>query len=427
MKNIATFFALLICSFANGQSITKRALFIGNSYTQVNNLPQMIADVTASTGDSLIFDSNTPGGYTFEGHSTNATSLAKIVSGNWDYVVLQEQSQRPSFPIGQVEAEVFAYAEVLDSIINATNLCGETVFYMTWGRKDGDASNCGSWPPVCTYSGMDSILNLRYRMMADSNNAIISPVSAVWKYIRQNFPLIELYQADGSHPSVAGTYAAACCFYATLFRKDPSLITFNTTLSATDAEKIRAATKLIVYDNMISWYIGEYDPKANFTYDTSGVNEISFTNSSANATTYYWDFGDGNTSTSNNPTHAYSTTGSYVVSLIANKCDSYDTTTQTINITPVITSAGINEVNRVNSLTIYPNPTTTTINVQQNFSNNTTYKILHITGQEMQSGLMNNVEKQINVSSLEEGIYFLKVFDNNKSIGLQKFVKSACP
>ncbi len=421
MKIITTFFALLICTIANGQSTTKRALFLGNSYTNVNNLPQMVADVATSTGDILIFDSNTPGGYTLQGHSSNATSLAKIAVGNWDYVVLQEQSQMPSFPISQVETDVFPYAYILDSIINAENLCAETVFYMTWGRKNGDASNCASWPPVCTYSGMDSLLNLRYRIMADSNNALLSPVGAVWKYIRQNFPLIDLYQADESHPSVAGTYAAACCFYTSLFRKDPTLITFNTTLSTADAANIRAATKLMVYDSLINWHIGEYDPLANFTYTISGVNQIAFANSSSNATNFYWNFGDGDTSTSENPTHLYLTTGSYIVTLIADKCGISDTSIQTINITPL----GLSDENTLNGMLIYPNPATTTISINHDFSNNITYKIVSIIGQEMQTGLINNSDKQIDVSSLAEGIYFLELHDNNKCLGQQKFVKSA--
>ncbi|HEY0262763.1 MAG TPA: hypothetical protein VGB95_07035, partial [Chitinophagales bacterium] len=121
-------------TFVNGQSLTKRALFLGNSYTYVNDLPQMIADAAASTNDILIFDSNAPGGYTLQEHSTNSTSLTKIAVGNWDYVVLQEQSQFPSFPDWQVEEDVFPYAKELDSIINAENPCAETVFYMTWGR-----------------------------------------------------------------------------------------------------------------------------------------------------------------------------------------------------------------------------------------------------------------------------------------------------
>lgn len=185
---------LLICSAANGQGLSKKVLFLGNSYTGVNDLPNMLSDAAKSTGDTLLFDSNIPGGYTFKRHAGDVNSLSKIIQGGWDYVVLQEQSQYPSFPISQVQASVFPYARFLDSLIQAKNPCAETVFYMTWGRKNGDAGNCASWPPVCTYAGMDSLLNLRYNMMADDNNAILSPVGAVWKYIRQNHPLIELYQ-----------------------------------------------------------------------------------------------------------------------------------------------------------------------------------------------------------------------------------------
>jgi hypothetical protein len=165
-------------------------LFLGNSYTYVNDLPKTIADMALSTNDTLIYDSNCPGGYTLQGHATNATSLNKIKQGNWDYVVLQEQSQYPSFPINQVETDVFPYAKLLDSLIHVSNPCAETVFYMTWGRKNGDASNCPSWPPVCTYNGMDSLLRLRYETMATSNKALLSPVSVVWKYLRTNNPLI---------------------------------------------------------------------------------------------------------------------------------------------------------------------------------------------------------------------------------------------
>ena len=414
------FFILISGLIANGQSIKKRALFLGNSYTSVNNLPQMVADIAASVDDTLLFDSSTPGGYTLQGHSSNATSLSKIASGNWDYVVLQEQSQYPSFPISQVETEVFPFAHFLDSLINAKNSCVETVFYLTWGRKNGDASNCASWPPVCTYSGMDSLLNMRYRMMADSNKAILSPVGAVWKYIRQNFPSIELYQSDESHPSIAGTYASACSFYATLFRKDPTAITFNSTLSAKDAADIRIASKLVVYDSLKNWHIGEYDPVANFTYSISNGNQVDFTNSSLNATNFNWNFGDGGTSISNNPTHTYLIKGTYKVQLISNKCDIFDTTFQTIKITMPV---GVDETTLTNDLNIYPNPVSTILSLQCSLSNKTTYKILGVVGQEIQSGIINNIEKQINVSLLSEGIYLLQLYENNEALGQQKFVK----
>jgi hypothetical protein len=265
------------CTLAFGQNQTKHVLFIGNSYTYVNNLPQMVADIASSMGDNLVYDSNTPGGYYLYDHFYNTTSVNKIKQGNWDYVVLQEQSQAPSLPPYQLDA-VFEYAHKLDSIVCASDSCVETVFYMTWGRKNGDATLCSvytGWPYVCTYQGMDSLLNLRYRMLADTNHAIVSPIGAVWNYIRKNYPSIELYQTDESHPSLAGTYAGACCFYAALFRKDPTLITFNPGLSVADVIAIRNAVKVMTYDSLLKWNIGKYDSIMNTTCSQVDIREVT--------------------------------------------------------------------------------------------------------------------------------------------------------
>ena len=86
---------------------------------------------------------------------------------------------------------------------------------------------------------MDSLLRLRYIESAIANGTDMSPVGAVWRYLRQNFPNIELYQADESHPSAAGSYAAAFCFYSALFKKDPSLSNFNSVLNQAEAAIIR--------------------------------------------------------------------------------------------------------------------------------------------------------------------------------------------
>jgi Secretion system C-terminal sorting domain len=258
MKNIIIVLTLLISVTTLGQVQTKRVLFLGNSYTYVNNLPQLIADVANSTGDVLIHDNNTPGGFSIGNHLYSTASLNKIMLGNWDYVVLQGQSFEFTTPTPEIISP-FPYARKLDSIINAYNApCGETMLYMTWGRKNGDTSSCPN-PLLCTYEGMDSIIHVNYMKLSDTINAVVSPVSAVWKYIRYHYPSIELYQADESHPSLAGSYAAACCFYTALFRKDPTLITFNSLLSTTDANIIKNATKLMVYDSLLNWHIGEYD------------------------------------------------------------------------------------------------------------------------------------------------------------------------
>lgn len=257
---------------AQGQ--TKRVLFLGNSYTSVNNLPKMVSDIASSVGDSLIFDSNAPGGYYLGDHFVSSVSVNKIKSSNWDYVVLQDQSQSHASQPGFYTFSKASHK--LDSIIGEFNLCAQTLFYITWGRKNGapywdsNTNTPGTW----TYYQMDSAIQLNYMLEADSLRALASPVGAVWRYIKRNYPAIELFDADGSHPSQAGTYAAACCFYTVLFRKTPSLIAFDTGLSAIDAANIRNAAKAVVYDNFLMWNIGKYDYLINNACLTS-IHDLS--------------------------------------------------------------------------------------------------------------------------------------------------------
>ena len=59
----------------------------------------MISEIALSFGDTVNYDSNTPGGCTLQGHTINSTSLSKISQQSWDFVVIQAQSQEPSFPL----------------------------------------------------------------------------------------------------------------------------------------------------------------------------------------------------------------------------------------------------------------------------------------------------------------------------------------
>lgn len=313
------FFCAGLVVFANLLHSQTRVLFIGNSYTAVNNLPQLTADCAQSIGFAgfpMEVASSTPGGTTFQMHTSNATSQSLIAQGNWDFVVLQEQSQLPSFPDSQVETECFPFATQLNNQILAADSCTETIFYMTWGRQNGDAGNCASWPPVCTYEGMDSLLNLRYRQMAIDNQAILSPVGALWNYIRNTYPEINLYAADGSHPSLEGSYAAACSMVSVIFRTDPTLINYNSTLNPVIAEKIKLAAKEVVFNNLMEWHVGEYDPTVVINTNADGLS-LQLDNQSAPSWNFTWDFGDGTSSTEFSPVHMYNAAGSYVLSYSA--------------------------------------------------------------------------------------------------------------
>ena len=399
---------LLLTNFSQAQ-LKKNVLFIGNSYTSVNNLPELIKQASLSAGDTLVYDANTPGGQTLQNHSNNATTISKIQVGNWDFVVLQEQSQLPSFPEGQVVADMYPFAKYLDSAINASNSCVETIFYQTWGRKNGDAANCGFFPPLCTYEGMDSLIQKRYRYVAEQNNAILSPVGAVWKYLRQNHPSIELYSGDESHPSLAGSYAAACAFYTTIFRKDPTWITFNSSLSVSDAQIIRNAAKNVVFDHQDDWLFNAYNPISNFTFAVN-MGDVTFTNASTNSDSYSWNFGDGNTSTNANPTHTFSANGTYQIELVSVRCSGEtDTSIQTIVINTLDTKEMVAEA----KLMVFPNPAHDFLSISFDQLETTEYRIFNVQGQVVLKDKLNLDNKLIDIRMIQKGVYFIQFGDNN--------------
>ena len=271
-KSFAFFFLLTLILFASAQ--TSKVLFLGNSYTYVNDLPELISMMMSSSGEEMDYQMSAPGGCTFQQHCTVSSSY--IHQSGWDYVVLQEQSQLPSFPEAQFMQESYPYAESLCSMIRDYNPDAKIVFYMTWGRKNGDQQNCPYYPPLCTYEGMDSLLNLRYMMMAEDNHAWVSPVGAVWHYIRDHYPDFELYQSDESHPSYLGSYTAACCFHTLLTGHNPVSITWNGLLDETIASIVKYAAKTVVYDSLRKWTF-ETDTVMN---DSTAVSEYVLSDNS---------------------------------------------------------------------------------------------------------------------------------------------------
>ncbi len=419
MKKIFTFLTLFcLALFVNGQ--TTKVLFIGNSYTAVNNLPQTVADIALSKGDSLAYDMSTPGGYTFNLHTSYSTTLSKINSQPWDYVVLQEQSQLPSFDPAQVATAVYPYARSLDSLILLNDSCTETVFYMTWGRQNGDLSNCAVYPPVCTYVGMQQRLRDSYLQMAISNHSSVSPVGVAWKHVRDNYPGINLYQADESHPSVYGTYLAACVFYSTLFHKSAVGSGFLLPgISASDGLILQTIGSSTVLDSVGMWQGNGDIPSAGYTYIASG-NTIQFNNTSLNSSIFNWDFGDGSVSGQTDPLHTYTANGQFIVNLLSsNDCFSvsvYDTIT--------ITAADIPKAYEY-SVDIYPNPVLCDLFID--FKNSVFEKIkLELYNSNGQVVLENEYDRvssiRENLKSITPGLYFVALFSDGKRFFKQKII-----
>jgi hypothetical protein len=197
----------------NQQSSKLRVLFIGNSYTYFNNLPQMLAGLAASAKPprSMETEMVTVGGATLKSLWASGKPQKALIHGKWDYVVLQEQS---TLGMGQVVNGIpqindpknfHESARMIDAEVK--KLGAKPIFYMTWARKDSPEKQ-----PLLT----DAYLRIGKEL-----NDTVAPVGQAWQAALKARPDFALHVADKSHPNPAGSYLAACVFYATLYGQSP--------------------------------------------------------------------------------------------------------------------------------------------------------------------------------------------------------------
>jgi hypothetical protein len=216
MKRVLVLFLIVVlcvsCTPPGGDASPTRILFIGNSYTYVNNLPRMFANLSKSGGHRVEVEMEAEGGWTLEDHIGSAETMKALESSEWDYVVLQEQSQIPASKIFR-ETGMAPAARVLVAQIREVG--AEPVFFLTPAHLDG-------WPAEgMDYATMQANINTSYWSLARELNVLVAPAGVIWQSAHRQNPGLTLWQTDNSHPDKQGTYLTACVFYATLFHESP--------------------------------------------------------------------------------------------------------------------------------------------------------------------------------------------------------------
>jgi PKD repeat protein len=160
-------------------------------------------------------------------------------------------------------------------------------------------------------------------------------------------------------------------------------------------------------------------PVASFTQVNSFLTvALTSTSTVSGNATYAWDFGDGNTSTMMNPSHVYSTVGSFTVTLtVTNECGS-NTTTQTV----VSSNLGLEDILANSNITVFPNPSNGEFTIGMDVLTNSTIdiRIENILGAVVYENNLGQIEGQhnevINLRNAESGIYFVNITAGDQKI-----------
>lgn len=234
------FLASLLTFVAPAAEAPRRVLFIGNSYTGVNQLPNVLGEVLRSAGIAgTTIKSNTPGGQTLMQHCTvQPKSLAAIDEGGWDVVVLQGQSQEPAVAEVNpaVRADFLGGAQQLCARIRAKSPQARIYFYETWARHP-DYWSAKDFNPAVGKDPKEMQARLRqwYGEAARLCQATVVPAGDAWELNDHEPKPLRLHQKDNSHPEFAGTYLNALLFYRVIWRPTDLKVAYRGKLTEADA------------------------------------------------------------------------------------------------------------------------------------------------------------------------------------------------
>ena len=199
----------------------ERVLFVGNSYYYYNNsLHNHVSDLVnasdAALGARLQFKSSTIGGAALNHHNmAHLTEPGRIgVTQPFQWVVMQGGSAEP---LSQSRREIFRQTAMTHAeMVKARG--GQVALYMTHAYVK--PHRLASPQNITATESM-------YVEVGNEIGALVIPVGLAFRQAYQRFPNLKLHLPDGTHPSLLGTYLAACTTYATLYGRSPLGVKYN--------------------------------------------------------------------------------------------------------------------------------------------------------------------------------------------------------
>lgn len=225
------------------------ALFIGNSFFYYNNsLHNHVGQLVRSAEEKTRFRSVsiTISGSGFDWHDVDSYFRPKAVGAYsfdsknnivfnppgrlFDLAIMMDCSQCPIHP--QLKTVFHEYAKKNSEIVRKHGT--KPVYFMSWAYAD---------KPEMTTQLADA-----YTQAANDNNAFVIPAGLAFARSIGQRPQLSLYAPDKRHPSLAGSYLAACTVYAALWKKSPVGLKYGAGLDDETARFLQTAAWETVQD-----------------------------------------------------------------------------------------------------------------------------------------------------------------------------------
>jgi hypothetical protein len=209
------------------QLSTTKILFIGNSFTARNDMPGILSKLAEARGRRCEYRLISAGGASLRMHWNKGAAQEEMRRAHYDFVVLQEQSTLPIKNPKRMHENV----RLFDTVIKAAR--SRTALYLTWARQNAPETQ--------------KQITEAYTTIGSELDATVIPVGVAWERFIRSHRHPELHDADKSHPTIAGSYLAACVFLAVLLGENPNGITTSLAgLSQADAAALQKCAESVL-------------------------------------------------------------------------------------------------------------------------------------------------------------------------------------
>jgi len=199
-KYIITIFLIVTYSGYSFAQKQTSILFIGNSLTYTNDLPELVTDEALKNGHDVITEMVAKPNYALMDHWADGKIQKLMRINDYDYVVIQ---QGPS-------SQAYGRQLLIDYAQKLSELCE---------KYDCQLAIFMVWPSRTYYHTFDGVIE-SHKLAAEATGAILCPVGEKWKAHFDSTKNFDFYGPDGFHPSQKGSARAAEIIVETLFSNE---------------------------------------------------------------------------------------------------------------------------------------------------------------------------------------------------------------